>query len=94
MSVLRFGDFSLDDRTFELRSAGHKVALQPKVFDLLRHLVRHRDRVVTRDELFAAIWPGVRVGQASLNRLVRELRRALGDDDRDPRFVATVQRRG
>jgi DNA-binding winged helix-turn-helix (wHTH) protein len=92
--MLRFGDFTLDTQGFELRRLGRKVALQPKIVDLLIQLVANRDRVVTRAELFAAVWPGVRVGQASLNRAVRELRRALGDDDRSPRFVTTIPRRG
>jgi DNA-binding winged helix-turn-helix (wHTH) protein len=92
--VYRFGELTLDLSRFELRRGDRALALQPKILDLLTHLVRHRDRVVTRAELFAEVWPGVRVGQASLNRAVRELRRVLGDDDTAPRFIATIPRRG
>jgi DNA-binding winged helix-turn-helix (wHTH) protein len=92
--VLRFGEFTLDLERFELRRRDRPLAVQPKIFALLTQLVWHRDRVVTRAELFASVWPGVSVGQSSLNRAVRELRRALGDDERNPRFVATLPRRG
>jgi DNA-binding winged helix-turn-helix (wHTH) protein len=92
--MLRFGRFTLDVKRCELRRGGQLVSLQPKVFALLAHLVQHRDRVVTRAELFADVWPGVFVGQSSLNRAVRELRRTLGDDEKDPSYVATLPRRG
>src|SRR5262245_47328667 len=93
MTRFHFGDFTLDMSRFELTRAGHKVAIQPKIVDLLHVLLSHRDRVVTRSELFEKVWPGVRVGQASLNRAVRELRRVLGDDGQS-RYVATLSRRG
>jgi DNA-binding winged helix-turn-helix (wHTH) protein len=92
--VFRFGEYTLDLQRFELRRRDRALAVQPKIFALLGHLVRHRDRVVTRAELFSNVWPGVFVGQSSLNRAVRELRRVLGDDEKQPRFIATIPRRG
>src|SRR5262249_42794017 len=86
--------FTLDPERFELRRRDRPLSVQPKIFSLLMHLVSHRDRVVTRAELFASVWSGVSVGQSSLNRAVRELRRALGDDEKAPRYVATLPRRG
>ena len=68
--------------------------LTPKAFAVLRYLVAHPDRVVTRDELWEAVWPGVIVSEAALNVCVRELRQALGDTPQAPRFIATMPRRG
>ena len=53
-----FGDYSLDTQCYELRRAGELVPLGPQVFNVLAYLVAHRDRVVSRDELFARLWPG------------------------------------
>jgi DNA-binding winged helix-turn-helix (wHTH) protein len=92
--VVRFGEYTLDLERFELRRHDRTLAVQPKIFELLAYLVRHRDRVVTRAELFSHVWPGVVVGQSSLNRAVRELRRLLRDDEKDPRYIATIPRRG
>jgi TolB-like protein/DNA-binding winged helix-turn-helix (wHTH) protein/tetratricopeptide (TPR) repeat protein len=98
--VLRFGDFILDPQHFALRRAGLEGAegetlhLQPKTFDLLHHLLRHPGRVVEKDELLAAVWPGVLVTEHSLTRCIKDLRRALGDDAAAPRYIETVARRG
>ena len=92
--ITRFGDFELDESEVELRRNGVAIELQPKVFDLLVHLVQHRDRVVSRSELFAELWPDVRVGEAALNRAIRVLRRALEDDGANQTRIRTFQRRG
>jgi predicted ATPase/DNA-binding winged helix-turn-helix (wHTH) protein len=68
--------------------------LTPKAFAVLRYLVTHPGRVVTRDELWQAVWPGLVVGEAALNVCIRELRQALGDDPQAPQFIETVHRRG
>jgi DNA-binding winged helix-turn-helix (wHTH) protein/predicted ATPase len=91
---VRFGDFELDGPALELRHGDSPVPLQPKVFDLLVYLIQHRDRVVLRDELLRALWPGVTVGGDSLNRAIRGLRRALGERSSTGQFVCTIQRRG
>jgi len=75
--VQRFGDFELDDPRRELRLRGREVVLQPRVFDLLRFLVRHRDRVVTKEELLEALWPDVVVADGALHRAVSLARSAL-----------------
>ena len=59
--VLCFGDFELDEEQFELRCAGAKVPVQPKVLDVIFHLVRARERVVLKKELLDNIWPGIAV---------------------------------
>lgn len=89
-----FHDFELDEATRSLLRAGTRVALQPKVFDLLAFLLRHRAQVVPRDVLLRALWPDAIVTEASLTRLVKEARRALGDDGRSQRVIQTLQRRG
>ena len=92
--ITRFGEFELDESEVELRRSGVAIELQPKVFDLLAYLVQRRDRVVSRSELFAELWPDVRVGEAALNRAIRVLRRALEDDGARQTLIRTFQRRG
>ncbi len=55
--IYRFGDYELDTQLFELRCGGLPLPLEPKVFDLLAHLIRYRDRVVTKPELLTLLWP-------------------------------------
>src|SRR5262245_51712573 len=92
--VTRFAGFELDAQLFQLRRGAEVVKLEPKVFDLLRYLVRHRDRVVSKDELLEQVWPGEHVSESVLPTNVRTLRRALGDDRSDSRFIQTVYGRG
>lgn len=87
-----FGDFELDDQQFELRVDGVKVPVQPKVLDVLLHLVRARDRVVLKRELFDSVWPGVVVSEASISRVIMEVRKAIGDELHQ--MVVTVRGRG
>jgi DNA-binding winged helix-turn-helix (wHTH) protein/tetratricopeptide (TPR) repeat protein len=90
----RFGDFELDGPTGELRHRGRRIALEPKAFDVLAHLVRHRDRAVGVEELLAAVWSGVAVERGSVHRVVRLLRRALAAQPLGSQAIATLPRRG
>ncbi len=90
--ILSFGDYELDDQQFELRADGVKVPVQPKVLDVLFHLVRARDRVVLKRELLDAVWPGVVVSEASISRVIMEARKAIGDELHQ--LVVTVRGRG
>jgi DNA-binding winged helix-turn-helix (wHTH) protein len=81
-----FGDYSLDTQRYELRRAGDFIPLGPQVFNVLAYLVAHRDRVVSRDELFARLWPGQFVTDDALGRCIRAARRALGDRPEAPRY--------
>lgn len=92
--VHRFGEFRLDEHRSELRRAGEVVPLQPKVFDLLVYLIRARDRVVSKQELFEALWPDIVVSDAALTSAVRDARIALGDRDRPRWAIRTLPRRG
>src|SRR5215831_17254889 len=90
----RFADFRLDPANACLWRGTQPVALTPKAFDVLRYLVTHPDRLVTKDTLLDAVWPETAVSDAVVRIAIGELRRALGDIVRAPRFIATVPRRG
>ncbi len=93
---LRFGAFELDPASGELHQNGHKVALAPKAFELLRALVERPGQVVTREELRAKLWAAdtfVEFDDA-LNHAVKKLRQALGDSAENPQFIETLPRYG
>jgi len=73
----RFAGFELDDDQRALRLDGEEIEVQPRVFDLLAYLVSHRDRVVSKDELLDALWPGSVVADGALQRAVSLARAAL-----------------
>ncbi|MET0286159.1 MAG: AAA family ATPase [Polyangiales bacterium] len=89
-----FGEFVLDVQLFQLRRADRTIALEPKVFDVLRYLIEHRDRVATKQELLAALWPNEAVTEAVLPTNVNALRRALGQQRGDKAPIETVHGRG
>ena len=68
--------------------------LTPKVFATLRHFVERRERLVTKDDLLAAVWGDTVVSEAAITSCIRDLRRALADTSRTPRYIETVHRRG
>ena len=90
--VSRFGPFTFDARRAELNRNGATVTLRPKTYALLSYLAAHPGRVVGKNELLAAVWPGVVVNDESLSQCVRELRGALGDEGQV--LIKTVPRRG
>lgn len=90
--MLQFDDFTLDAARSRLLGPAGEVALRPKSFDVVRHLLEHAGRIVGKDELMKAVWPGVTVSDESLAQCISEVRRALGKGG--PRIVRTVPRRG
>ena len=88
----RFDAFELDTQRRTLRRSGADVELRPLAFEALAHLVRHAGHVVTKDELIAAVWPGLVVTDDSIARCISDIRRALGDFEQ--RIIKTVPRRG
>jgi TolB-like protein/Flp pilus assembly protein TadD len=90
----QFADCEIDLRLHELRRAGTPVHLEPQVFNLLVHLIRNRDRVVSKDELIAVVWNGRNVSEASLSSRVAAARRALGDSGNSQRVIRTFHKRG
>jgi DNA-binding winged helix-turn-helix (wHTH) protein/tetratricopeptide (TPR) repeat protein len=92
--VIRFRDCELDLRGCELRRGGVSVPLTRQGFELLSYLLRHRDRVVSKRELFETLWPDATVTDNALSQTVSMVRRALGDSGRDARFIKTYHGRG
>ena len=89
-----FEHFTLKPLERELTRQDESVPVEPLVFDLLLHLVSHRDRVVSKDELVDEIWRGRAISDATLSSCVKSARRALDDDGRVQRFIKTYHRRG
>jgi adenylate cyclase len=89
---LRFESFTIDLERLCLQGPSGRAELRPKSFEVLRYLVEHAGRIVTKDELLSAIWPDVTVTDESLTQCIRDVRRALGDEGQ--RIVKTVPRRG
>lgn len=89
-----FANCELDTRLIELRRAGVPYPLEPQVFDLLRYLVEHPDRAVTKDEIFKEIWHGRIVSESALSSRIKSARQAIGDNGRDQRMIKTLHGRG
>lgn len=92
----RFGEFELNLDTQQLLKGGVAVRLERRPFDLLVMLVRNRERLVPREEIIAALWPGNVIidFESGLNTLVRKVRNVLGDTPDEPRYIETVPGRG
>jgi DNA-binding winged helix-turn-helix (wHTH) protein/Tol biopolymer transport system component len=88
--VFRFDDVEVRDREFVLTKAGDVLSVEPKAFRVLQYLLRHPHKLITKGELLDAVWRDVSVSENSVARAVAQLRRLLGDDLREPRYIATV----
>jgi pimeloyl-ACP methyl ester carboxylesterase/DNA-binding winged helix-turn-helix (wHTH) protein len=89
-----FGDYLLDARQRELRRGVQAIAIEPQVFDLLLYLIQHRDRVVSKDDLIAAIWRGRIVSDSTIASRINAARRAIGDNGTNQQYIRTTPRRG
>ncbi len=85
---------ALDLESEQLRRDGVIQPLRPKTFALLRYLATHPGRVVTKEEILEAVWPDSVVTESQIKDRVLEIRKALGDDPKQPRYIETVPRRG
>jgi DNA-binding winged helix-turn-helix (wHTH) protein len=94
MKPVEFAGCVLNPRERTLLRDGRPVHLTPKAFDLLAFLIAERPAVVTKAQLHAAIWPGVTVTDASVNMLIAEIRRAVGDDPAREQVIRTIPRVG
>ena len=92
--VFQFGEFRLDARQRVLFCREKPVALAPKAIETLLYLVRHHGRLIEKEELMNAVWAESFVIEGNLTYHIRQLRKTLGDDAREPRFIETVARRG
>ncbi|MGA9574694.1 MAG: winged helix-turn-helix domain-containing protein [Lysobacterales bacterium] len=91
-SVYSFAGFTLDCGRVVLTRDGIELPLRPKSFEVLHYLLRNSRQLVERDELLAAVWPGVVVTDDSLTQCVADIRKVLGDDSK--KLLLTVPRRG
>lgn len=88
------GNYELDLECRELRHRGVRAHVEPQVFDVLVHLIRHRHRVVSKDELIQAVWDGRCVSDAALTSRINAARRAIGDTGKQQRCIRTIPRCG
>ena len=88
-----FGDYlSIRSATNSYRN--QPIKLRPKVFHVLRYLIAHRDRVVSKDELLEQVWPNQFIGDGSLNACLMAVRKAVGDNGQAQRCIQTLHGRG
>jgi len=92
--VYLFGDCALDSDRRELRRGAELLSVEPQVFDLLAFLLRHRDRVVTKDELLEAVWNRRFVSSSTLNTRMNAARVAIGDNGEQQSLIRTIPRKG
>ena len=90
----RFAGFEIDIPRRELRRASELVSIEPQVFDLLVHLVRNHDRIVTKDELIETVWKGRSISEAALSSRISTARRAIGDCGAEQKLIRTLNKRG
>ena len=87
---LEFGEFTLDHDTRQLRRGGTELHLEPKALELLGLLLERRPQAVAKPEIRDRLWPASFVSESNLTGLVAQVREALGDDPRQPRYIRTV----
>lgn len=85
-----FGDIEIDPNRLQAKRAGSRIELEPKAFRVLVHLINHRDRVVSKEELVQEVWAGAAVTDNALTRVVAQIRKQLGDDARTQRYIQTA----
>jgi DNA-binding winged helix-turn-helix (wHTH) protein/Tfp pilus assembly protein PilF len=94
LTAFAVGEWQVDRATGTLTGRDSRLRLEPKVMDLLVLLAAQHGRVVSRDDIMAALWPGLVVGDDTLARTVSKLRQALGDDAKAPTYIETIAKRG
>src|SRR5690348_9655880 len=90
----RFGEFFLNPDEQILKRNGIEVQLTPKAIEVLTELVRHPGHVVSKSQLMESVWANSMVEEANLPFTVGLVRKALGDDVRNPRFIETLSKKG
>jgi tetratricopeptide (TPR) repeat protein len=92
--IYRLDGFEVDPSQVCLKHDGVERHLRQKTFQVLLYLLDHRARLVTKDELIESIWADTAVSDNALDQCLAEIRKVLGDDSRNPRFIKTVPRAG
>ncbi len=89
-----FSGHTLDVDRRELRRGSEAIAIEPQVFDILVHLIESRDRVVSKDDLIAAVWGGRIVSDSTLTSRINAARKAVGDSGEEQKLIRTIARKG
>src|SRR5215470_7017872 len=89
-TIFNFADVEVREREFCIAKDGEVLAVEPKAFRVLLFLLRNPHKLVTKEELLDAVWSDTAVSENSLTRSVALLRKLLGDDTHEPRYIATV----
>src|SRR5712675_2434765 len=89
-----FDDFVLDTDRRELRRGPQFVGIPPQVFDVLEYLIKNRNRVVSKDDLIAAIWGGRIISESALSTRINVVLNAINDTGEDQRLIRTLPRKG
>lgn len=92
--LYQFNNYEIDTENFTLKYNEIKIDVEPRVFDLIHYLIAHKDRLVTRDELFQNIWEGRTVLDATLSNHIKNARGALGDNGQAQKVIKTIHGRG
>jgi DNA-binding winged helix-turn-helix (wHTH) protein len=89
-----FDGYILDTQRYELSCSGKAIKLRPKVFEVLDYLIRHRERVVSKDELLEHLWPHQFIADGTLNACLMAVWKAIGDSGQTQRRIQTLHGRG
>ena len=89
-----FANHTLDTDRRELRRGGMQIDVEPQVFDVLTYLLENRERVVSKDDLFASVWRGRIVADSTLASRINAARKAVGDSASEQKLIRTIARRG
>jgi DNA-binding winged helix-turn-helix (wHTH) protein len=92
--IYRFDQFEVDETEFQLSSPSGVLSLEPKALRVLLYLVKNPNRLVRKQELLDSVWSDAFVSESTLTRTISLLRRALADDQREPKFIETVPTQG
>ena len=90
----QIAEYVIDTARYRITSGDSAIAAEPKVFDLLVYLIGHRDRVLSREELFREVWDGREVSDATLSNHVKSARKILGDSGELQKTIVTIRGRG
>src|SRR5437762_9476981 len=93
-SAFLFDDVRVEPATFRAFKAGKVIQLEPKTLRLLLFLIENRGRLIEKEEILDAIWPGTHVTENALTGEIGKLRKTLGDDPKAPKYIQTVHTRG
>jgi tetratricopeptide (TPR) repeat protein len=92
--MIRFATFQIDPRTWLLTRDGRPVDLSPRLVEILGYIVARGGEIVTKDELLERFWPDVHVSENTLTRAIADIRKAIGEDAAEPKYLQTASRRG